>query len=558
MLENPAGGLLRGKEVASVVLKEFWGQSEDTGMDISSAKRLKEIVAVLRERELLQGVTPVKVRQVLEDLGPTFVKLGQIISMRPDFLPAEYREELTKLQSDVRPMAFAAVREIVQHEYNQSWDKVFASIDEEAMGSASIAQVHRAELLHGGRVVIKVQRPGIYDVMAKDIALLKKAISILNLVRDSDGVVNLENIVDEMWEIAKQEMDFLIEADHIEEFAHLNKDDEKILCPKVNRRLTTQRILVMECMEGIPLDDAEGLRAAGVDVERMGRLLGVNYVKQIIDDGFFHADPHPGNIWVKDGRIIWLDLGMMGRLSVRDRSNFRRAVMALVTRDVYGMKEAVLALGIPRGRVDHARLYDDVAALMNQYGDLDFEHLRAGEVARNILMVLKSSNIAVPHGFSMFARGVMVMEGVMLKCCPQVNFSEIFAKGLRVSMKKDFSWLAELEKFKRESYVLMKKSMQLPEQISDILRMTMSGQTKVNLDLTGSQEPLQKLDQMINRMIMAIISAALLLGSSTICTTQMEPKLMEIPLLGVLGYLAAMLLCSKLLWSIIKTDRRNQ
>ena len=539
------------------MLREFLGQAEDGSMDISSARRLKEIVAVLRDRELLQGVTPVKVRQVLEDLGPTFVKLGQIISMRPDFLPNEYQAELTRLQSEVKPMDFSVVKEIVQREYNQSWDGIFASIDEHAMGSASIAQVHRASLLNGDRVVIKVQRPGIYEVMAKDIALLKRAISILNLVRDSDGVVNLESIVDEMWEIAKQEMDFLLEADHIEEFAHLNKDDENILCPKVNRQLTTQRILVMECMDGIPLDDGEGLQAACVDMERIGRRLGINYVKQIIDDGFFHADPHPGNIWVKDGRIIWLDLGMMGRLSVRDRNSFRHAIMALVTNDVYGMKEAVLALGVPRGKVDHIQLYDDVAALMAQYGDLDFEHLKAGEVARKILMVLKSNNIAIPHGFSMFARGVMIMEGVMTRCCPQVNFSEIFAKGLRVSMEKDFSWLAELNKFKRDSYMLMKKSMQLPEQISDILKMTLSGQTKVNLDLTGSQEPLQKLDSMINKMIMAIISAALLLGSSTICTTQMEPKIMEIPLLGVLGYLAAMVLCSKLLWSIIKTDRRK-
>lgn len=539
------------------MLREFLGQAEDGSMDISSARRLKEIVAVLRDRELLQGVTPVKVRQVLEDLGPTFVKLGQIISMRPDFLPNEYQAELTRLQSEVKPMDFSVVKEIVQREYNQSWDGIFASIDEHAMGSASIAQVHRASLLNGDRVVIKVQRPGIYEVMAKDIALLKKAISLLNLVRDSEGVVNLESIVDEMWEIAKQEMDFLLEADHIEEFAHLNKDDENILCPKVNRQLTTQRILVMECMEGIPLDDGEGMQAACVDMERIGRRLGINYVKQMIDDGFFHADPHPGNIWVKDGRIIWLDLGMMGRLSVRDRNSFRHAIMALVTNDVYGMKEAVLALGIPRGKVDHIQLYDDVAALMAQYGDLDFEHLKAGEVARKILMVLKSNNIAIPHGFSMFARGVMIMEGVMTRCCPQVNFSEIFAKGLRVSMEKDFSWLAELNKFKRDSYMLMKKSMQLPEQISDILKMTLSGQTKVNLDLTGSQEPLQKLDSMINKMIMAIISAALLLGSSTICTTQMEPKIMEIPLLGVLGYLAAMVLCSKLLWSIIKTDRRK-
>ncbi len=530
-------------------------EGKEKPMDISSTKRLKEIVAVLRQREILQGMTPAKVRQVLEDLGPTFVKLGQIISMRPDFLPKEYQEELTKLQSDVRPMDFATVKAIIQGEYQQDWDKIFSYIDEKALGSASIAQVHQAMLLNGDKVVVKVQRPGIYDIMAKDISLLKKALSILNIVHDSNSVVDLESIVDEMWEVAKQEIDFVLEADHIEEFAHLNKEDKDILCPAVNRQLTTPRILVMECMEGIPLDDVQALTDNGVDMERMGRLLGVNYVKQVIEDGFFHADPHPGNIWVKDGKILWLDLGMMGRMSAKDRNSFRRAIMALVTGDVYEMKEAVLALGVPRGKVDHIQLYDDVAMLMNQYGDLDFEHVQAGEITRQILRVLKNNNIGVPHGFSMFARGVLIMEGVMTRCCPQVNFSEIFAQGLKISMERDFNWLNELSRMKREGYTLVKKSMQLPEQISDILKMTLSGQTKVNLDLTGSQEPLQQLDAMINKMIMAIISAALLLGSSTICTTQMTPQIMEIPVLGVAGYLAAMVLCGKLLWNIIRTDR---
>lgn len=543
------------------MLYRLWNTNEDNSSDaaeMSSAGRLKEIINVLRQRELLQGITPVKVKQVLEDLGPTFVKLGQIISMRPDFLPTEYRNELTKLQSDVRPMEFSVVKEIINREYQQNWNQIFSYIDSEAMGSASIAQVHRAVLLDGSRVVVKVQRPGIYDVMAKDISLLKKAVSVVNIVHDSESVVDFECIVDEMWEVAKQEIDFILEADHIEEFAHLNKDDENIICPKVDRQLTTPRILVMECMDGIPLDDADALAEAGVDMERIGKLLGVNYVKQIVEDGFFHADPHPGNIWVKDGKILWLDLGMMGRLSAKDRASFRKAIMALVTGDVYEMKEAILALGVPRGKVDHVQLYDDVAMLMNQYGDLDFEHVKAGELVRQILKVLQGNNISVPHGFSMFGRGMLIMEGVMTRCCPKVNFSEIFGQGLRISLEKDFSWRNQINKAKREGYTLVKKSMQLPEQISDILKMTLSGQTKVNLDMTGSQEPLRQLDAMINKMIMAIISAALLLGSSTICTTQMTPKIMEIPLLGVLGYLAAMVLCSKLLWNIIKADRRKK
>ncbi|MEE1361496.1 MAG: AarF/UbiB family protein [Selenomonadaceae bacterium] len=535
------------------MLEEFIGQA-DIRLDVGAAKRLKEIVEVLKERELLHGITPLKIRFILEDLGPTFVKLGQIISMRQDFLPEEYCNELMKLQSEVSPIPFETIIDVVEGEYKCQWQTIFSSIDRKTLGSASIAQVHRAELISGEKVVIKVQRPGIYDTMERDIMLLKRAVTVLNIVSDSGSVVDFSSIVTELWETAKQEMNFLMEADHIDEFRHVNADDPMIECPTVNRQLTTQRILVMDYVQGIPIDDKENLQKLQVNMSEIGTALGTHYVKQIIEDGFFHADPHPGNIWVRDNKIIWLDMGMMGRLSSRDRKNIRNAVIALVAHDTMDMKNAILALGMPKGRIDHVQLYDDVDALMNQYKDLDFASLQMGILIRQILNVLKNNNIAVPSGFSMFARGVLTIEGVLRKCCPEVSFTDIFTRSLELDFERNFSWLGELSRLKRESYVLMKKSMQLPEQISDILKMTLSGQTKVNLDLTGSEEPLKRIDKMINKMIMAIISAALLLGSSTICTTQMTPKIMEIPLLGFFGYLAAMILGSWLLWSIYKRD----
>ena len=175
-----------------------------------------------------------------------------------------------------------------------------------------------------------------------------------------------------------------------------------------------------------------------------------------------------------------------------------------------------------------------------------------GMLTRQIMNILRAHHIAIPGGISMFARGVLTIEGVMRLCCPKVSFVDIFAHSLRLDFQRNFSWREELDKLKREGYVLMRKSMQLPEQISDILKMTMSGQTKVNLDLTGSEEPLRRIDKMINKLVIGIISSALLLGSSIICTTQMTPKIMEIPLLGVCGYMAALLLCGRLLWSIAK------
>lgn len=532
--------------------KIFPELNKERKKDIGSAVRLKEMVAVLRKYEVVRGMTPEKLRHILEDLGPTFVKLGQVMSMRPDFLPQEYCDELMKLQNGAKPLPFSIIIEVIEQEYSRRWNKVFSSIDEEVLGSASIAQVHCAVLTTGERVVVKVQRPGIYKVMARDMVLLKRASRLVRVVSHSQDVIDFDMVLEEMWGIAKQEMDFLIEADHIEEFRHLNQDEAFVTCPNVYRNLTTQHILVMEYVDGVRIDDFDGLRARGVDITLLGRRLGENYVKQIIEDGYFHADPHPGNIWVRGGRIVWLDLGMMGRLSNRDRTAIRKAVIALANHDTFEMKTAVLALGVPRGHINHTALYQDIDALMAQYSTLDFRDLRMGVLTRQIMNILRVHHIACPQGLSMFARSLLTIEGVMRLVCPKVSFVEIFAKSLQLNYKKNFDWREEISKAKRESYLLMRKSMALPEQISDILKMTMSGQTKVNLDLTGSEEPLRHVDKMVNRVIVAVLCAALLLGSSTICTTNMTPKIMEIPLLGFVGYLIAFVLSIRLIWDIHK------
>lgn len=519
-----------------------------------SAQRVSEMVGVLRKREVVRGLTPMKLRLILEDLGPTYVKLGQIMSMRPDVLPQDYCDELVHLQTEAKPLPFEEIRQIIEAEYDCPLEQVFRSIEERALGSASIAQVHRAELRDGTAVAVKVQRPNISGTIARDILLLRRAAAIMKLVGKKESVIDFDQILDEFQAIARQEMDFLIEAQNIEEFCRLNADEPHIDGPKVHRGLTTPRILVMDFVEGIPFDDEAALRDAGYDMNQLGRRLGEHYVRQLVEDGFFHADPHPGNMRIRGDKIVWLDFGMMGRLSHRDRAAVRKAIMALARRDAYEMKAAVLTLGRPWGRIDHTRLYEDVEALIQRYGDMNFSRLGMGELTRQILATLKNNHIAIGPGLSMFARGVITIEGVMRRHCPGVSFVDIFTRAFSLDFEKNIDWPEEMARLKQNGYNLVRKTMQLPEQISDILRMTMSGQTKVNLDLTGSEEPLNRLDGMINKLVFGILGAALLLGSSVISTTQMTPKILEIPLLGVLGYLAALVLCGKLLWDIFKNS----
>ena len=282
-------------------------------------RRLREILGVLARHNLAGGMTPEKLRSIVEDLGPTFVKLGQIMSMRRDMLPEAYCRELEKLRAEVRPLAFEEVRGVVETEYGVSLRSVFDVFDETPIGSASIAQVHAARLKNGAPVVVKVQRPGIRDTMARDIALLRRAAGHLGGIGGLGSVVDFRMVLDEMWVVAQQEMDFLIEAQHAEKFRRLNEEIAYVTCPRVERRFTTSRVLVMEYIDGIPIDAHEALEQAGYDRAEIGTKLAENYVKQVLEDAFFHADPHPGNLRVRGGKIVWLDLGMMGRLTEKDR-----------------------------------------------------------------------------------------------------------------------------------------------------------------------------------------------------------------------------------------------
>ncbi|MBQ9023001.1 MAG: AarF/ABC1/UbiB kinase family protein, partial [Eubacterium sp.] len=254
--------------------------------------RMLDVLQILKKNEIVHGLTPEKLRKILEELGPTFIKFGQILSMRPDVIPDEYCKELAKLRTNVDPMDFDVVQKEINQECGRPWNEVFKKIIKKPLGSASIGQVHKAVLLDGSTVVIKIQRPNIKQIMADDIRFCKKALGILKVVRKADEVVTLHMVLDEMWEAAQKEFDFLQEGMNLKRFYELNKDVAYATCPKVNMDLTTNRMLVMEYIDGTPVDDLDALEEKGYDLDDLGEKLAENYVKQVLKDAFFHADPH--------------------------------------------------------------------------------------------------------------------------------------------------------------------------------------------------------------------------------------------------------------------------
>jgi len=522
----------------------------------SEKGRFRDILKVLARHEITRGLSPEKLRRVLEDLGPTFVKFGQLLSMRPDILPDEYCEALTQLRTDVMPMDFETVRGVLEAEYGKAPEQVFASIDSEPAGSASIAQAHRAVLKDGRPVILKVQRPGIYEKMAQDMRLLHRASSIFRIVRRSGQVIDFDNVIDEMWSAAQQEMDFLIEAGHIREFTENNAGIPYIAFPKVETALTTPRVLVMEYVDGIQIDDTEALKKAGYNPADLCDKLAANYLKQVVDDGFFHADPHPGNIRVRDGKIVWIDLGMTGRLSARHRHLFKSAVIAAAENDYYALKSVLLSLATATGPVDHIKLYADIEEMMTRYAAEELGNIDIGVFVMEFLNVAEENGLVMPTGVSMLARGILTIEGVLSRVSPRTNLMNILAVHVSDTVLHEKSVKEGLLRGGRALYAFGKRTLDLPGQASDLLRMAAKGQARIGVELVGSEAPLARFDRIMNRLIVGIVNAAAVIGSSILCTTDMDPKLLGIPLLGVLGFTASFFTTVWLIARILRANRK--
>lgn len=503
-----------------------------------SPSRLVEIRNVLRKHGITRGISPQKLRLILEDLGPTYIKIGQIMSMHSDILPKRYCDELMKLRSDVSPMPFSDVEEQLSLAYNCPWQKIFKSIEETTLGSASIAQVHRATLLTGEEVVIKVQRKGIYDTMAKDIALLHKLVRLMPPV-SLKGLADFDQVLDEFWKVTCDEMNFQMEASNMQDFAMYNKDIAFVSTPTLYHEYTTPYTLVMEYIDGYSIDEKDVLLEEGYDLEEIGSKLVDNYIKQVVDDGFFHADPHSGNVKIRDGKIIWIDMGMMGRLSRRDQAELEKAIKGIAMHDIGMIEDAVMALGEFREKPDQSRLYGDILGLVNKYASQGMGDINIPEVMVALMEVMKENKISMPHGLTMLARGLTNMEGVLADICPEINMTQIAVAHISESMWEQIDWKKQLKKESKNIFISMKRATELPPLMADFLNGCMKGQTKMNLDIHISRGSARLFRWLVRNIVMGLWVMALLISSSIICTTNMNPKILGIPALGVIGYLMA-------------------
>lgn len=544
-----------------VLLGIFGERTVSTG-DLSRGarrKRLREIFGILRKYDVVKGLTPQKFVSMLEDLGPTFVKAGQILSMRSEILPEPFCKELEKLRTDVEPMTYDTVLEVLDHEYDKPVAELFEVIDEKPLGSASIAQVHRARLTTGQDVALKVQRPRVREVMGQDIEIMRTVVRHLSPFMGGDQFVDLKSVVSELWDSFNEETDFLVEAKNLQEYRSNNAEIRYVTAPKPYPELCTQHVLVMDYIDGISISDPRATVAAGYDLTEIGTKLVENYAKQVLDDGFFHADPHPGNVMVAHKKIVFIDWGMAGHLSSYYRSILRSMLLAVASHDSASLERGLIELSENHSLdIDHAALLAELDNILDTYGTMDLSDLDLGAFLSDLIGLARRYAIELPGAMTMIARGLVTLEGVIDEFLPGVSMIEIIEHHLEDTQDVQQMAAEELKELALQSRKALHGTLEALSQAGLVTDMLTRGELKMNLDFSGSQDPIEDLSHIADRLTMGIIIAGLLIGSSIVYFAGASFTIMGVPLLGFLGYLLAIGLSVYMVRDILKHDKKRR
>ncbi len=549
-LENTAGELKDAARELEDKAQELKEETQETAQELKAAaagnvdtlRRLEkegkkkgrglEIFGVFAKHNFYaNGLTPEELRTTLEDLGPTYVKIGQIMSSRLDLLPESYCKELEKLRQNVQELDPALARAVIEQETGKKIDEIYSEFRDKPLGSASVGQAHYAVLKDGRKVVTKVQRPFIADMMREDFVMLKKlakGVSSVGGSSDDDNQMDLVEVIEEFEKVTEEELDFRVEAANTRYFKeNVIEDESKITCPEVIDELTTERIFTMTFVDGYSISKRDQIIADGFDVEEIGRNIVDSYVHQVLDVGTFHADPHQGNLMVQreNGVPEWIDFGMIGRITESDIKVIQQLVLAVLEKDVETIAGAVMGLGAASPKTNRDRLIEDLDVFMDQYVNVtSIDDLDISMLFEEICTLADKHHIKMPGRFTMLVRSLATIEGVIEELCPSLNLFEIISGKLMDRAKQNFDLEQELLSVGKDALEISKKAAKIPAQVSDVLKGVARGRTKINLELTGYEELLNKGSDSIRNIVLALFACIMFIGSCVLCLADITPK----------------------------------
>ena len=510
-----------------------------------------------KPREQIDKLTrPERLRMGLEELGPTFIKLGQLLSTRPDFIPPDYLYELAKLQDNVPSFSFAEVEEIFLAETGQKPSELFYRFEEHPLAAASIGQVHRATLKDGQDVVVKVQRPNLEQVISVDLEILAHFASLMEMYVEEMQGHRPTTVVEEFARSLSNEIDYTVEISNIQRFTRQFEGNKDIYVPKVYRDFSSERILTMENIKGIKASMVDTLRQQGMDLSLVAKRGTKLIMEQIFVHGFFHADPHPGNIFIlPDNVICFIDFGMMGRLSRKNREDFTDLLLNIISRNERKVTDGVLKLTNHSTTVDREALSRDLSAMLDRFLYLPLKELEAGKIFQNLMELVSQHKIYFKPNLYLMMKALSTVEGVGQKLDPDlelIRLAEPFMRKVKTDRFR-LGRIADETGITTAEYLNLIR--ELPDELRAILSQIRKGKMKLEFEHLGLEKLHEALGQASNRIAFAIVLAALLIGSSLIVLSGIPPKWFDIPIIGLAGFLMSGVMGFWLLLSILRHGR---
>lgn len=497
-----------------------------------------------------------RMRLALEELGPTFIKLGQLLSTRPDIIPPAFVHEFEKLQDNVPSFSFLELKAQVERELGGAAESFYTDIDQISLAAASIAQVHRASLASGEDVVIKVRRPGVVALVESDISGLMGLAHLAERHMSGSEIYDPVGVVREFARSIRREMDFTREGHTIEKFRDNFKGTQWMYFPRVYWSQTSRGVLTLEYVEGIKVSDLESLDQAGLDRKLIARRGADAFLEMVLNHGFFHGDPHPGNVLILPGNVICLlDYGIVGRLDDELKTFLSDILFAIVNRDMDEVISLLLFAGDISDTLNVRSLKRDLANFIDSYYEIPLQEIEVGRMLMEFIEIITLYNIRIQPDLMLLTKSLIIIEGMGRNLDPDFNMVEHLRPFMEKALRHKFS----PRRISRDinsillSYVNLARN--LPRDLKEIVNRINRNKFKIDLEHRGLDKFTADFDRSINRLSSSMILAALIIGSSIIMQTDKGPKLLGFPVLAFLGYTVAGFIGLWLVYAIIRSGR---
>ncbi|HEY9205010.1 MAG TPA: AarF/ABC1/UbiB kinase family protein [Candidatus Methanoperedens sp.] len=558
LLDKGFAFVKRYREIVDVMIRHGFGYLVDR-FGLRPFRSMRERLfrpSPLREQLLILSEAE-RLRLALEELGPTFIKFGQILSTRHDLLPPEYIKELSKLQDRIAPFEYAEAKKMIEKELGKTIEEIFLSFDPEPIAAASIGQVYRARLTGGEDVAVKVMRPGVEEIIETDLAILMGMARFAEKHIKESKFFNPVGFVEEFSRIIRQEIDYTHEAQNADRFYLNFAGSTTVKIPKIYWKYTTKHVLTQEYSEGIKISDIAQLEALGLDKKKITIDLANAYLKMVFEDSFYHADPHPGNILVSnEGVIIFLDFGMAGHIDPVLRENLANMIIAVRRNDLDLLIDSLSEVGLISDAGSESRaLRLLLEEFINKYYSLSTRFIDPTALLRDLIDVFVKNRGKIPTNIMLLSKTLIIRDEISRRLDPDHNFAELTEPYVKKMIEERIraSYIFKEASNTMRDYAHLLKV--FPRRITHLLTKAEKGTLRFGLEHQGFETLVEELDIVSNRIAFALIIAALIVGSSLIIQTRMSPSLFGVPMLGIFGFLIAGFLGMGLLFSILRSGK---